>query len=120
MIQFGTALKSKEPPYHRCLILSDPQNNGGLVLLVRVTTDDGTWPDRDCILTPAEWGELEHDSTVAFSTPKYGPAVKALEAAIQQGQFEPIPSPSADVLRRVVVAARTAAGMPPAARKLLP
>jgi len=52
------------------------------VVLVRVTTNDGTWPDRDCILTPADWSELEHDSTVAYSTCKFGPAVKALEAAI--------------------------------------
>jgi hypothetical protein len=84
MIRLGTALKSQEDPYHRCLVISDPENNSGLVVLVRVTTDDGTWPDRDCILTPAEWIELERDSTVAYSTCKYGPAVKSLETAIQQ------------------------------------
>jgi|SRR6516225_2090555 hypothetical protein len=66
MIQLGTALKSQEPPFHRCLVISDPQNNGGMVVLVRVTTDDGTWPDRDCILTPADWAELDHDSTAPF------------------------------------------------------
>jgi hypothetical protein len=52
MIQLGTALKINEPPFHRCLILSDPATNGGQIVLVRVTADDGTWPDRDCILTP--------------------------------------------------------------------
>jgi hypothetical protein len=119
MIQFGTALKSQEPPFHRCLVISDPQNNGGQVLLVRLTTDDGTWPDRDCILTPGEWTELAHDSTVAYSTCKYGPAVQALEAAIQQGKFQPIASPSWEVLRKVVLAAHSAAGLPPAAKRLL-
>lgn len=119
MIRLGTALKSKEPPFHRCLVISDPQANGGLVALVRVTTDDGTWPDRDCILTPADWNELDHDSSVAYSTCKFGPAGKALEAAIQRGLFQEISSPPMAVLRRVIAAAHTAAGMPPGAKKLL-
>ncbi|MCX6929599.1 MAG: hypothetical protein NT154_41245 [Verrucomicrobia bacterium] len=119
MIRLGTALKAKEPPFHRCLVISDPQTSGGQVVLVRLTTDDGTWPDRDCILTPADWSELEHDSTVAYTTCKYGPAVLALEAAIQQGKFDLISSPSQAVLRKVIAAAHTAAGMPPAAKKLL-
>ncbi len=29
-------------------------------MLVRLTTDDGTWPDRECILTPLDWSELDH------------------------------------------------------------
>jgi len=119
MIRLGTALKSQEPPFHRCLILSDPQVNAGQVVLVRVTTDDGTWPDRDCILTPSDWNELEHDSTVAYSTCKFGPAVKALEAAIQRGLFQEISSPSVAVLHKVILAAHASAGMPPGAKKLL-
>jgi hypothetical protein len=119
MIRLGTALKAKEPPFHRCPVISDPQSSGGQVVLVRLTTDDGTWPDRDCILTPADWNELEHDSTVAYTTCKYGPAVLALEAAIQKGKFDLIPSPSQAVLRKVIAAAHTAAGMPPAAKRLL-
>jgi hypothetical protein len=119
MIRLGTALKSQEPPFHRCLVISDPQANAGQVVLVRVTTNDGTWPDRDCILTPADWNELEHDSTVAYSTCKFGPAVKALEAAIQRGLFQEISSPSVAVLRKVILAAHASAGMPPGAKKLL-
>jgi hypothetical protein len=119
MIRLGTALKSQEPPFHRCLVISDPQTNGGQVVLVRVTTHDGSWPDHDCILTPDDWNELEHESTVSYSTCKYGPAVKALETAIQRGLFQEISSPSVAVLRRVILAARSSAGMPPAAKKLL-
>jgi hypothetical protein len=119
MIRLGTALKSQEAPFHRCLVISDPAANGGYVVLVRVTTDDGTWPDRDCILTPLEWSELERDSTVAYSTCKFGPAVKALEAAIQRGLFQEISTPTAAVLRKVIVAAHKSAGMPPRAKKLL-
>ena len=119
MIRLGSALKSQEAPFHRCLVLSDPQANGGMVVLVRITTDGGTWPDRDCILTPTDWNELDHDSTVAYSTCKFGPAGKSLEAAIQRGLFLRIPSPSIGVLRRVIAAGRTAKGMPPGARNLL-
>jgi hypothetical protein len=119
MIQPGTALKSQEPPFHRCLVLSDPQANGGLVVLVRITTDDGTWPDRDCLLTPADWNELDRDSTVAYSTCKFGSAVASLEAAIQRGLFQQIPSPSLAVLRKVIAAGHTSTGMPPAAKKFL-
>jgi hypothetical protein len=120
MILLGTALKIKEPPFHRCLIISDPEENGGHVVLVRLTTDDGTWPDSDCIVTPEEWSELSHPSTVAYSTCKIGLAVPALENAIKIGSFELIPSPSQEVLRKVIAGALRAAGMSPAAKKLLP
>jgi hypothetical protein len=38
---------------------------------------------------------------------------------IQGGKFELISSPSQAVLRKVIAAAHTAAGMPPVAKKLL-
>lgn len=120
MIRFGTALKSTQHPYHRCLVISDPNAHAGVVVLVRVTTDDGTWPDRDCILTPADWNQLEHASTVAYSTCKFGKAGPALEAAIAKGLFTEIPSPSADVLKRIIAAAQLAKGMAPGARRYLP
>jgi hypothetical protein len=119
MIQLGTALKSTEDPYHRCVVLSDPQANGGQMVFVRITTDDGTWPDRDCLLGPADWRELEHQSTVAYSTIKCGPAKRALEAAVSNGLFTVISSPSNAVLKRIIQAARTAKGTPPLARQWL-
>jgi hypothetical protein len=54
MIGLGTAMKSAEEPYHRLVVLSDPTNNGGQVVVVRITTDDGTWPDRDSLLQPTD------------------------------------------------------------------
>lgn len=119
MISLGTALKCVEYPYHRCVVLSDPQTNGGYVVLVRVTTDDGTWPDRDCLLGPADWGELDHASTVAYSTCKFGQAVKSLEAAIQRGLFTEVSAPPPAVLRRMIEAARGAEGIPPGAIRWL-
>lgn len=119
MIHPGTALKSTEYPYHRCVVLTDPQSNGGQVVLVRITTVDGTWPDRDCLLGPADWCELDRPSTVAYSTSKCAPAEKALELAVKNGLFTVISPPPGIVLRRIIQAARTAKGMPPLARQWL-
>ena len=118
-IGLGTALKCRQEPFHRCLILSDPPSNGGYIVLVRVTTDDGKWPDRDCILTSAEWSELDHNSTVAYSTALCGRVEVELQKAIRSGEFEVIASPSPDVLHKVIVAGRIAEGMPPKAQALL-
>ena len=119
MIGLGTALKSAEEPYHRLVVLSDPASNGGQVVVVRITTDDGTLPDRDCLLEPADWPELDHRSTVAYSTAKFGPAVTALEGAIRRGAFRVIASPPRSTLQRMIAAGRTAKGMPPGAVRWL-
>ena len=119
MITLGTAFKAAEYPYHRCVVISDPQTNGGQVVLVRVTTDDGTWPDRDCLLGPEDWSELTHPSTVAYSTCKSGPAVQSLEAAVQRGLFKAISPPPPALLRRMIEAARTSEGMPSKAKQYL-
>ena len=100
-------------------ILSDPQKNGGYLVLVRITTDDGKWRDRDCLLTPAEWSELDRNSTVAYSTALCGRVEVELLKAIQAGEFEVISSPSLEVLRKVITAGRTAEAMPPKAQALL-
>jgi len=100
-------------------MLSDPAKNGGKVVLVRVTTDDGTWPDRDCLLTPSDWCELDHPSTVAYSTCKYGLVGNAIEEAIQRGKFNLISSPPTEVLKKIISAARNAEGMPLGAKRLL-
>lgn len=118
-LRLGAALKCRQEPYHRCLILSDPDTNGGYIVLVRVTTDDGKWRDRDCILTPADWPELDHESTVAYSTAMCGRVEAELLKAIQTGEFEIIASPATEVLRKVIAAGRTAEGMPPKAQALL-
>ena len=62
--------------------------------------------------------ELEHPSDgLVYSTCKCGPAVQALEAAIERGLFTAISSPPAAVLRRILQAARVAKGMPPLAKR---
>ena len=119
MINLGTALKSTVPPHHRFLVISDPQGNGGQVVLVCITTHDRDWPDQDCILGPDDWDELDRPSTVAYSTCNWGPALSTLESAVVGGRFERIRSPSDDVLRKVIESAHRAERMPPGAKKWL-
>lgn len=119
MIRLGTAFKSSSEPFHRLLVISDPETNGGQIVLVRITTDDGSWPDRDCILEPGDWSELEHRSTVAYSTAKFGAVAERLEAAISKGDFRVITSPPYDTLRRIIMAGRGSRGISPAAARLL-
>jgi len=89
------------------------------VVLVRVTTDDGSWPDRECVLEPTDWLELEHRSTVAYSTTKFGPVVQKLELAIQRRAFREISSPPPNTLRKMIASGRLAKGMPPGAIRWL-
>ena len=70
-------------------------------------------------LPPGIGDELEHDSTVAYSTCKFGKAVDSLERSIQDGVFQEIARPSDAVLRRVIAAGHTAAGMPRGAKRFL-
>lgn len=122
MIRFGDAFKCCVDPYHRGLVISDPSQNGGWVVFVVVTTDDGTWPDRDCLLTPEDWNELKHVSTVAFSTARVGGSDcgERLLAQVKAQKWRRIPSPSEAVLRRIVEAAKVAHGLSPKALQYLP
>ena len=119
MIGCGTALQSSEPPHHRMVVLSDPAQTDGMVVLVRITTAGRNWPDEACFLDPSDWPELQHRSTVAYSTCKFGQSLPQLEAAILAGLLRVIPSPPPATIRRIIHAAQSAEGMPPGARKWL-
>jgi hypothetical protein len=118
-LRLGTALKCRQEPYHRCVIVSEPEENGGYIVLLRLTSATGKWRDRDCILTPQDWSELDHDSSVAYSTALCGRAEAELIQAIARGEFEVISAPPFDTLRRIIAAGRTAEGMPPKAQAFL-
>jgi hypothetical protein len=47
-----------------------------MMVLVRIGTDDGTWPDRDCLLTAR--GGLDRGLIVFFRMPTYPLVTKSL------------------------------------------
>lgn len=104
MVGLGTVLKSKSAPYHRWLILSDPKRTGGDVLLVSLTSFDDECEDDECVLSPKEYGELTHDTAVAFSFKRIGPA-KALNTAVKAGEFRVLDAMPAATLARILKAA---------------
>jgi len=87
--------------------------------LVRLTTADKKWPDEDCLLGPADWCELVHLSTVAYSTAMVGPVGARLEAAIAAGTSTVITSPPAPALRAMIIAGHQAKGLSPLAKRHL-
>jgi hypothetical protein len=106
-IRFGAALQFTVDPYHCCLILSDTKTDADDVILVRVTTAS-RWADKTCVLTPADWPELDRESAVAYATAKIGKVKAHLEKQVANGLLVPIPPPPPDVLRRIVRLVRIA------------
>jgi hypothetical protein len=104
MVGLGTVLKSKSAPYHRWLILSDPARTGGNVLLVSLTTFDDECEDDECVLERKDYKELDHETAVAFSFKRVGPA-KALNAAVKTGEFRVLDAMPQETLKRILKAA---------------
>lgn len=101
MIGLGTVLKSRSAPYHRWLVLSDPKRTGGDVLLVSLTSFDDECEDDECVLTPDDYDELDHDTSVAFSFKRIGPA-KALNAAVKANEFRLLDEMPEKTLKRIL------------------
>jgi hypothetical protein len=101
MVGLGTVLKSRHAPYHRWLILSDPSKTGGDVLLVSLTTFDDDCEDDECVLTPEDYAPLDHDTAVAFSFKRTGPA-KALNEAVKAGEFRVLDAMPEGTLARIL------------------
>lgn len=118
MIPFGFTLLACVEPYHRHIVISAPDKNGGMVVMVNVTTrSDANW-EPDCILTPADWDELTRESVIAFAGAK-GPA-RCSELLLQQvdlGVFEVIAPPPLGTLQKIVRCALTSENLSELRRK---
>jgi hypothetical protein len=57
MIRLGLTLRCSVPPRHIWVVLSDPSQTGGEILMVNFTTLRSTTFDRSCILD-------QNDSTI--------------------------------------------------------
>jgi len=118
-VELGTTLRCYYPPRHIWIVLSKPEQNDGKFLFVNLTTVGGSCQERACVLTPADYSDLDGDSTVAYSRSHVG-NVSALEEAIQKGLFTPLnPLPGA-ALTKVIEAAKTSPHVSAVKRALLP
>jgi hypothetical protein len=119
MIQLGATLRSNVAPRHFWIVLNDPEKSAGQVLLVSFTTLRDSCVDDICILGPADYSLLTHETTVAFSRFQIGKA-SGLERLVAQSLFSFVSSVPSATLHKILKAAHTSSELPLAAKTLLP
>jgi hypothetical protein len=97
MIGLGTTLRCNLPPRHLYVVLSDPAQTGGPILLVNLTALDDDCVDDASILGAEDYPRfLTHATPVAYSRAQAG-TVARLQALVEGGHFRliaPIPPPT--------------------------
>jgi hypothetical protein len=119
MIQLGATLRSNVAPRHFWIVLNDPEKAAGQVLLVSLTTLRDSCIDDLCILGPADYSPLTHETTVAFSRFQIG-KTSGLERLIAENLFSFVPSVPSTTLRKILMGAYASPELPQAAKGLLP
>jgi hypothetical protein len=104
-VQLGTTLRCNLPPRHIWIVLTDPERMGGNILLVNLTSLTEGCIDDACILEPADFDLLTHETTVAYSRSIVGTAEK-LEDLIQNGHFTDVAPVPPATLQRILEGAR--------------
>jgi hypothetical protein len=118
MIRRGLTLRSNHHPRHIFVVLNDPTQNEGRILLVNFTTHRVERDQREEIFTGLDYSLLRHESVIAFS--KAGDAAAAkLQNAINDGDFTILPRVPEHTLERIIEAARTSRHLSPARKALL-
>ena len=107
MMCLGDAFRVNAPDYHRYVVISDPQENGGFVVFVKLTSADGSWDaDDECIITPQEWPDLKRNTVVEFSTCYCKKDSVDLANAFVRLTLDRIKPPPIEVLRKILDAAK--------------
>jgi hypothetical protein len=120
MVRLGLTLRCSVAPRHIWVVLSDPNQTEGEILMVNFTTlRSGTF-DRSCVLDTDDYSELTQPSTIAFSGSHSGPA-SCLDKAIREDSFSIIaPQIPEAALQKIIAAARCSSALSPAKKCLLP
>lgn len=104
-LQPRMAFRCMEPPRHICLPLFDPARaTEDDFLLVRLTTLRDSQVDDACILHPADYAELTHATTVAYSRALNGKK-SAFLRAVTAGHFIRLPDVPELTWRKIIQAA---------------
>jgi hypothetical protein len=114
----GTTLRCNLPPRHIWIVLTDPTRTGGDILLVNLTSLTEDCVDDACILTPADYALLTHQTTVAYSRAQVGTAAK-LDELVQSGEFtltKPVPPAT---LQKLLQGARNTRELSAANKRLI-
>jgi hypothetical protein len=118
MIGRGLTLRSNHHPRHIFVVLNDPSQNTGRILLVNFTTQRGEPDQREEVFTGLDYSLLHHQSVIAFS--KAGDAAaEKLQNAINNGDFTILPEVPERTLQRIITAAHTSRHLSAARKALL-
>ena len=101
MIGLGTTLRCNLPPRHIWVVLSNPAQTGGQILLANLTTLTEDCVDDACILEPADYSLLTHATTVAYSRALIATSAK-LEGLIANSTFVEITPVPAEALAKIL------------------
>ena len=118
-LQPRMAFRCMAEPRHIHVPLFDPGAGTDDLLLVNFTTLRDTCVDDACILGPADYAELKHDSTIAYSLSKTGKQ-SLFCRAVAAGLFirlEDLPEPA---WQRILNGARNSPQLSSRQKKLLP
>jgi len=113
------AFRCMEPPRHIHGPIFDPQRDSDEMLLVNFTTLRDTCIDDACILHPADYTELTHATTVAYSRAVTGKK-SAFTRAVTAGLFIQLSDLPAGTWDRIVEGARRSPELSRLRKKLLP
>ncbi|MBI2925378.1 MAG: hypothetical protein HYY24_06700 [Verrucomicrobia bacterium] len=105
MIGLGTTLRCNLAPRHIWIVLSDPAQTGGRILLANLTTLTEGCVDDACVLSPADYSLLTHATTVAYSRAQTGTAA-ILQELVDDGDFRVITPIPATTLAKILEAAQ--------------
>jgi hypothetical protein len=118
MIYQGQVLKASQHPHHRWVVLNDPQKCGGVVFFVNLTTLGDHCIDDACILDQADYSDLDHQTTVAYSKRHVGAASK-VDAAIANRLFTILPDMPAQTIQKMIAGAKASDQVSDADKALL-
>lgn len=113
------AFRCMEPPRHIHVPIFDPQRDSDEMLLVNFTTLRDTCIDDACILYPADYPELTHATTLAYSRAVTGKK-SAFARAVCAGHFIQLQDLPAATWHRILEGARSSPELSSLRKKLLP
>lgn len=118
-ITLGSALRCNYSPRHIWIVLSDPDRHDGQFLFVNLTTFGEWCVDDACILTHADYADLDRQSTVAYSRAKIGRR-EQLESAVEKGAFIELESVPKATLEKMIAGAHLSRQLSPEKKRLVP
>ncbi len=114
----GMAFRCMDPPRHIFIPLFDPQKPGDDMLLLNLTTLRDSCVDDACVLCPADYEELTHATTVAYSLAMSGKK-SLLVRAVALGHFVQLSSLPPPTLAKIIAGAHASPELPTKLKKML-